>query len=321
MSQENFRLHVYTSSHDLIAEKPGGVGINKPIVRKCGILDNLKQVSSNVEFNYISDATKDLSLATCVHSKGFVHFMETAWDRWSKEIKSGLADTYFAPESYDKDPDPSIVPVFLPSQIRASDNPWQRPGKSVYGEICYYAMDRMTPIDGDTSNTLKHDMMINIAAIEAVIRKKQTQVYALTTQPGHHASRECYGGYCYINNSAIISKQLCEHYKRIAHLDIDYHAGNGTMAIFYSDPNILFASIHADPDYEYPYTSGFADQTGEGDAKGLTINVPLPGGTTWKQYEIELKKVLDQMVRFLFVLFICIISFVHVIYCLFVCFF
>jgi acetoin utilization deacetylase AcuC-like enzyme len=59
-------------------------------------------------------------------------------------------------------------------------------------------------------------------------------------------------------------------------LDWDVHHGNGTQAIFYDDPGVLYASLH-----QYPYYpgTGSADETGRGDGKGTTVNVPLNAGT------------------------------------------
>lgn len=75
-------------------------------------------------------------------------------------------------------------------------------------------------------------------------------------------------------------------------------AGNGSLSIFYSDPNVFFASLHADPSIEFPYTCGFSDQTGEGLGLGLKLNVPLPKGTTWKEYKPQLQRCVDEMKKF-----------------------
>ena len=54
------------------------------------------------------------------------------------------------------------------------------------------------------------------------------------------------------------------------------------MGIFWDDPSVLVASLHADPDIEYPYTSGFADQVGGPGAEGGTLCLPLPAGASWE---------------------------------------
>ena len=70
------------------------------------------------------------------------------------------------------------------------------------------------------------------------------------------------------------------------------------MTIFWQNPNVFFASLHADPEIEYPYCCGFADQVGEGAGQGTTINVPLPKDTTWAEYKPELARVLAAMKAF-----------------------
>jgi acetoin utilization deacetylase AcuC-like enzyme len=102
--------------------------------------------------------------------------------------------------------------------------------------------------------------------------------FALCRPPGHHAGRANCGGYCYINNAAVAANWLASH-GRVALLDIDYHAGNGTQDIFYERADVLTISIHADPLYEYPYYSGYADETGAGSGLGFHSNYPLPAGT------------------------------------------
>jgi acetoin utilization deacetylase AcuC-like enzyme len=65
----------------------------------------------------------------------------------------------------------------------------------------------------------------------------------------------------------------------VAILDIDYHHGNGTQAIFYDRPDVFFVSLHGDPRTEYPFFLGHADETGAGAGMGFNLNLPLPRGT------------------------------------------
>jgi acetoin utilization deacetylase AcuC-like enzyme len=63
-------------------------------------------------------------------------------------------------------------------------------------------------------------------------------------------------------------------------LDVDYHHGNGTQAIFYERADVLFQSIHGDPRTEYPFYLGHADETGRGAGLGHNRNYPLPAGSS-----------------------------------------
>lgn len=111
--------------------------------------------------------------------------------------------------------------------------------------------------------------------------------YALSRPPGHHASSDTFGGFCYLNNAAIAARYLqhsAENDVNIAILDIDFHHGNGTQEIFYNDPSVLYCSLHADPAIEYPYFWGSSQEEGEGAGKGTNFNWPLPLGTGDDQY-------------------------------------
>ena len=66
--------------------------------------------------------------------------------------------------------------------------------------------------------------------------------------------------------------------ERVAILDVDYHHGNGTQQIFWRRGDVRYVSIHADPDRDYPYFLGRADETGEGDGAGENLNLPLRAG-------------------------------------------
>ena len=77
---------------------------------------------------------------------------------------------------------------------------------------------------------------------------------------------------------------------------MDYHAGNGTAALFYDDPDVLVCSIHADPNGDYPWNAGYAEDVGCGRGQGKTVNVPLPKGATWANgYEAALEQCLRKI--------------------------
>jgi acetoin utilization deacetylase AcuC-like enzyme len=82
-----------------------------------------------------------------------------------------------------------------------------------------------------------------------------------------------------MNNSAIAAEHLRLKHERVAILDVDVHHGNGTQGIFYSRPDVLTVSIHADPVGYYPFVFGYADEKGEGNGLGTNLNIPLALGT------------------------------------------
>ncbi len=94
---------------------------------------------------------------------------------------------------------------------------------------------------------------------------------------------DLYGGLCYLNNAAIAAREL-QAAGRVAILDVDYHHGNGTQTIFYDDPGVLYCSLHANPEHEYPYYWGRIEETGAGPGTGTTCNWPLPPRTDDRAY-------------------------------------
>lgn len=103
--------------------------------------------------------------------------------------------------------------------------------------------------------------------------------YALCRPPGHHASSNIAGGFCYLNNSAIAAQELRAKYDKVAILDVDLHHGNGTQHIFYDRADVMTLSIHADPCDFYPFYWGHAQERGIGAGFGFNHNYPLPLGS------------------------------------------
>lgn len=115
--------------------------------------------------------------------------------------------------------------------------------------------------------------------------------FALVRPPGHHAERNRAMGFCLFNNIAIGARYLEKRYglKRIVIVDFDLHHGNGTQHSFYGDSSILYFSTH-----QYPYYpgTGWYNETGEGNGKGYTINIPLSHGMGDDDYEYVFREVL-----------------------------
>ncbi len=116
------------------------------------------------------------------------------------------------------------------------------------------------------------------------VAEGEAGAFALTRPPGHHAAGDLFGGYCYLNNGAIAAQWLADRGLKPAILDVDYHHGNGTQAIFYGRDDVLFCSLHADPATDYPHYAGFADECGDGRGEGATLNLPMPRETEWATY-------------------------------------
>ena len=107
-----------------------------------------------------------------------------------------------------------------------------------------------------------------------------SETFALCRPPGHHASSNQFGGYCFLNNAAIAAQgMLTDGATKVAILDIDFHHGNGTQSIFYDRDDVLFVSLHGNPNDAFPHFLGYVDETGEGKGEGTNFNLPMNRGT------------------------------------------
>jgi len=122
-----------------------------------------------------------------------------------------------------------------------------------------------------------------IKAAKLVMEGKAEKAFALVRPPGHHAMKSVHGnrGFCNINNEAIMTEFIRDNYgvKKIAIVDTDCHHGDGSQDIYWNDPNVLYISIHQDGRTLYPGT-GHVEELGGVNARGKTINIPLPPHTS-----------------------------------------
>jgi acetoin utilization deacetylase AcuC-like enzyme len=72
---------------------------------------------------------------------------------------------------------------------------------------------------------------------------------------------------------------LTSRFPRVAILDTDMHHGQGIQEIFYERSDVLYVSIHGDPENFYPVVAGFEDERGAGEGYGYNINLPMPHGS------------------------------------------
>ncbi len=116
------------------------------------------------------------------------------------------------------------------------------------------------------------------AAVDAIMTGQVRNGFALVRPPGHHAESDRVGGFCLFNNVAVAARhaQAAHGAHRVLILDFDVHHGNGTQRIFYSDPSVLFTSLHLYMPYYFYPGIGALHETGVGQGNGFTLNVPLP---------------------------------------------
>jgi acetoin utilization deacetylase AcuC-like enzyme len=204
-----------------------------------------------------------------VHEKDYVDFLASCWAEW------------LASEAEDKS-------TLLPATFALRRHP-QKP-TSLLGRAGYHMMDLSACIVEGTYAAALASANCALSAAEAVAQGKRA-AFALCRPPGHHAGKDYAGGYCFINNASVAANWLSAR-GNVAVLDVDYHCGNGTQDIFYDQSDVLTISIHADPDFEYPYYAGYAHETGSGAGLGFHKNFPLEKGTDDARYLSALEEAL-----------------------------
>lgn len=207
-----------------------------------------------------------------VHDSEYINFLASAWTEW------------LASDSKDKS-------TLLPATFALRRHP-QKP-KSLLGRAGYYMMDLSACIVENTYKAALSSANCALSAAQAVANGERS-AFGLCRPPGHHAGKDYAGGYCFINNASVAANWLSSK-GRVALLDIDYHAGNGTQDIFYERDDVLTISIHADPDFEYPNFSGHANERGKGRGFGFHHNFPLQKGIG----DAEYLAVLENAFRFI----------------------
>jgi acetoin utilization deacetylase AcuC-like enzyme len=160
---------------------------------------------------------------------------------------------------------------------------------------------RAVALDPDTyTSPESHEIALLAAgaavdAVERAMGASSCAVLALVRPPGHHAERDRAMGFCLYNNVAVAAAHARTlGADRVAIVDYDVHHGNGTQHIFERDPNVMYVSMHQFP--YYPGT-GAADETGEGDGAGTTVNLPLEAGATDEDYRVVFGEVVLPVVR------------------------
>ena len=213
---------------------------------------------------------------TRIHAPDYVQFLKNVWREWLESDEKGS----------NARPD-----TFVGTGMRRADT------ECIAGKLGRYSFDSTTPFVEGSWQAIRTSANIALTGAD-LLKGGERQAFSLCRPPGHHATVDYCGGYCYLNNTALAAQSLLDGgAKKIAVLDLDYHHGNGTQSIFYERNDVLTVSLHADPSLEYPFFLGYADETGSGAGHGFNVNYPLPFGTDWNKYEDALEDALAQVRR------------------------
>ncbi len=219
---------------------------------------------------------------TAVHDPAMLAYLEGAWADW-------LAWGQTAREMF---PDTFPLPA-----LREGMGPGREP-RTPLGHIGRWCFDMATPMVEGTYPAVRDAVDVALTAMDLALGGERA-VYGLCRPPGHHAARAAFGGYCFFNNAAIVAEELARRTgEPVAILDVDYHHGNGTQQIFYARGDVLYVSLHGDPDRAYPYFAGFAEETGAGAGEGANLNLPLPEACSNEEYLANLDRGLEAIAGF-----------------------
>jgi acetoin utilization deacetylase AcuC-like enzyme len=222
----------------------------------------------------------DAAVLERIHSPRYLAFLASAWDQW----------VALDPANADKDILPSVWPT---RTFRTDIEP-----DNFAAKVGLYSYDAGTPFTAGTWVAARAGAECALSAAQQVLAGDRV-AFALSRPPGHHAGADFFGGYCFLNNAALAAQYLRDNgLARVAVLDVDYHHGNGTQAIFYDRADVFFASLHGDPRTEYPFYLGHADEVGVGAGEGYNLNLPLPRGTGFHAWLRALETALERIQQF-----------------------
>lgn len=202
----------------------------------------------------------DRAALEAVHAPDYLDFLRDGPAAWAALPDAG----------------PEMVPNIHPTPEMLAHG--ARAGAGAIGRLGWYTADTSCPIAAETWPAALAAAACAVAAADEAASGRTA--YALCRPPGHHAYPARAGGHCYLNNAALAAERLhARGAERVAVLDLDSHHGNGTQGAFWTRGDVLFVSVHGDPDEYYPWFVGRADERGAGPGEGCNLNLPLPRGT------------------------------------------
>ena len=166
--------------------------------------------------------------------------------------------------------------------------------KNSFPKKGFSSLDGDTIISPGSKNATLDAVGSIITAIDGVENKEFKNAFCPVRPPGHHAEKNKAMGFCIFNNVAVGANYLIKkyNYKKIAIVDWDVHASNGTADIFYDNKNVLLISTH-----QYPYYPGTGSEQEKGKFNNI-LNIPLPAGTSSEEYLNAFESVLKKLEEF-----------------------
>ena len=271
-------LTIFTDTHtlrDAKTELAGGQLIQtfEQPARAARIVERINQVGLG---DILEPNDYGLAPIFQVHDKEFVHFLEIAWEAWRKTGYKGEA-----------------IPMCWPARRMSMKVP-----DHINGKMGYFALASETSISPGTWEASVAAVNVALTGAE-LVNAGEGAAFALCRPPGHHAAKDLFGGYCFLNNAAVAAQYFIDKgKKRVAILDVDFHHGNGTQDIFYDRNDVMFISLHGDPRDAFPHFLGYADEKGQGEGIGYNFNYPMKPGTAFDGWSTALDDALQRIEKF-----------------------
>jgi acetoin utilization deacetylase AcuC-like enzyme len=268
-------------AHDVTHETVMGVSV--PAYEVAERAERIREaLESDDAFTIEGPTEHGLDPILAVHDEGLVRFLESAW---SEVRRQAIERPYLVADTY---PNPAMFDGMSAEVVARIGEP-----EAVGGRAGWWGLDTACPLVPGTYGAARAAVDVALTTVDLVLEGGASAAYGLCRPPGHHAARAMYGGYCFFNNAAVAAEAIAKRGERVAILDVDFHHGNGTQQIFWRREDVFYASLHGDPDRQYPYFLGRADETGEGPGAGTNLNIPLPAGTTDAMYLDALDRALE----------------------------
>jgi acetoin utilization deacetylase AcuC-like enzyme len=256
---------VWSDDHRL--HDPGGetwLGVEVPADEVPERADRIRAALDGLGARVVEARRQPGEAVTAVHDRALVDHLASAWADWRAA-------------SLDVDPGQGrVVPYLFPHPGLFSGQAVHT-ASSITARAGQFGYDTLTAIGPGTWEAARGAVDAAVTAAE-LVAEGAAAAYACTRPPGHHVTRTCFGGSCYLNNAAAAAARLrAGGHDTVAVIDIDAHHGNGTQAIFWDDPSVLTGSVHVDPAAGwFPHYMGFEEERGRGDSNR---NIVLPEGS------------------------------------------
>jgi acetoin utilization deacetylase AcuC-like enzyme len=269
------------------------LGVRTPGTETAARVDAIRDRAAAAGARLVEAEAHDDGVLRQVHDAGLLDHLRTIWTDWEA---AGLP----------VDPGQNrVVPYVFPTagmlgRLRA------RIPVAVHARAGRYCYDTMTLVGPGTWEAARSAVDVALSAVDLVLANQggdesaRPVAYALCRPPGHHVSRDAFGGSCYLNNAAVAAQALRDAgHDRVAIVDVDAHHGNGTQSLFYERADVFYGSLHVDPGAGwFPHYLGFPDESGAGDGQGANHNEPLAPGADDSAWLDGLRRIVDSVAGF-----------------------